>query len=73
MLYIGERPTIGGDLKRTIEVNIFDLDRDLYGEPITVRFMDRIRGDMRFDGLSALERQLHRDRESALLRLNPAS
>jgi riboflavin kinase/FMN adenylyltransferase len=73
MLYIGERPTIGGDLKRTIEVNIFELDRDLYGEPITVRFMDRIRGDMRFDGLAALERQLHRDRESALLRLNPAS
>ena len=69
MLYIGERPTMGGDLQRTIEVNIFDLDRDLYGEPITVQFIDRIRGDMRFGGLDALEQQLHKDRESALLRL----
>lgn len=73
MLYIGERPTLGGDLQRTIEVNIFDLDRDLYGEPITVLFVDRIRGDMRFTGLDALEQQLHKDREHALLCLNPAS
>ena len=72
MLYIGERPTIGGDLQRTIEVNIFDLDRDLYGEPITVQFVDRIRGDMRFDGLDALKHQLQLDRVTALHRLTTA-
>ena len=66
MLYIGERPTLGGGLQRTIEVNIFDLDRDLYGEPMTLLFQDRIRPDMRFDGLDALKQQLHRDRKSAM-------
>lgn len=67
MLYIGDRPTLAGSgRQRTVEVNIFDLDRDLYGEAITVRFMGRIRGDMRFDGLNGLREQLHRDRTAAL-------
>jgi riboflavin kinase/FMN adenylyltransferase len=65
MLYIGPRPTLA-NASRTVEVNIFDLDRDLYGEAITVRFHERIRGDMRFDGLDRLKEQLHRDREATL-------
>ncbi len=64
MLYIGERPTIeGADRKRVVEVNIFDLDRDLYGETISVRFVERVRADMRFADLATLKDQLHRDRE----------
>jgi len=71
MLYIGERPTLASTSpKRTVEVNIFDLDRDLYGEAITVRFVDRIRGDMRFEGLDALKDQLHLDRIAAQRALN---
>lgn len=69
MLYVGERPTLGGGLHRTVEVNIFDLERDLYGERITVQFLERIRGDMRFDGLDALKQQLHRDKVSTLEKL----
>jgi riboflavin kinase/FMN adenylyltransferase len=65
MLYIGPRPTLA-NASRTVEVNIFHLDRDLYGEAITVRFHERIRGDMRFDGLDGLKEQLHRDREATL-------
>lgn len=71
MLYIGERPTLGGGLQRTIEVNIFDLARDLYGERITVYFIERIRGDIRFDGLEALKQQLHDDKLRTLDRLAP--
>lgn len=70
MLYIGERPTVSGGLQRTVEVNIFDLDRDLYGEAITVRFIDRLRGDRRFDSLNSLREQLGIDRRMALERLN---
>jgi riboflavin kinase / FMN adenylyltransferase len=67
MLYIGDRPTLeGGSRHRTVEVNIFDLDRDLYGEAITVRFLDRIRPDVRFDGLDGLRAQLGRDKVNAL-------
>ncbi len=62
MLYVGERPTLGGtEPERKVEVNIFDLDRDLYGEPITVRLLERIRGDMRMPDLHALKEQLQRD------------
>ena len=49
------------DGERKVEVNIFDLDRDLYGETITVRFVERVRGEMRFADLEALKEQLHRD------------
>jgi riboflavin kinase/FMN adenylyltransferase len=66
MLYIGPRPTVAGGGLPTVEVNLFGLDRDLYGEAITVRFIDRIRDDQRFDGLDALREQLHRDRDAAL-------
>ncbi|MBK6884757.1 MAG: bifunctional riboflavin kinase/FAD synthetase [Flavobacteriales bacterium] len=62
MLYIGERPTLGGTApQRKVEVHVFDLDRDLYGETITVRLLERVRGDMRFADLDALKQQLQRD------------
>lgn len=70
MLYIGERPTVSGGLQRNVEVNIFDLDRDLYGEAITVRFIDRIRADQRFESMDALRDQLHADERTARERLN---
>ncbi|MBK7383345.1 MAG: bifunctional riboflavin kinase/FAD synthetase [Flavobacteriales bacterium] len=69
MLYIGPRPTVAGSQHRSVEVNIFGLDRDLYGEAITVRFLDRIRGDQRFDGMDALREQLHKDRAMVLERM----
>lgn len=70
MLYIGDRPTLAQpEPQRSVEVHVFDLDRDLYGETVTVRLVDRIRGDMRLDGLDALKAQMDRDRENALQRL----
>jgi riboflavin kinase/FMN adenylyltransferase len=70
MLYIGDRPTLrSGIPRRTVEVNIFDLDRDLYGEMITVRFVEKVRGDMRFADMDALKEQLHMDRTTVQQRL----
>ncbi|MCB0769012.1 MAG: riboflavin biosynthesis protein RibF [Flavobacteriales bacterium] len=70
MLYIGDRPTLKSGLpRRAVEVNIFDLDRDLYGEMITVRFVEKVRGDMRFADLDALKEQLHLDRATVRERL----
>lgn len=67
MLYIGQRPSVvGATGERSVEVNIFDLDRDLYGEPITVRFRDRIRGDLHFIDLEELKKQLAKDKESTM-------
>jgi len=65
MLYIGLRPTVNG-IKRTIEVNIFDFDSDIYGETLTVTFEKLLRTDSKFKDLEALKNQLHRDKQLAL-------
>jgi riboflavin kinase/FMN adenylyltransferase len=70
MLYIGQRPTVGG-VHQTIEVNIFDFNKSVYGETLRVEFMSSIRKDMKFSDLEALKKQLQLDRESALKLLNP--
>ncbi|MBL0043768.1 MAG: bifunctional riboflavin kinase/FAD synthetase [Flavobacteriales bacterium] len=66
MMNVGVRPTIEGSGERSLEVHLFDFDRDIYGEPITVRVRHRLRDEVRFDGLDALKTQLHKDREHAL-------
>jgi len=65
MSNIGYRPTIDkGDL--TIEVHIFDFDKDIYGEEITISFVDRMRDEKKFENRNALKAQLAKDREHAL-------
>jgi riboflavin kinase/FMN adenylyltransferase len=65
MLYIGNRPTVQG-LKRNIEVNIFDFNKDIYGESLTVYFHKLIRRDIRFNDLEELKKQLNLDHIEAL-------
>ena len=57
MCNIGVRPTVGG-VGRTIETNILDFDQDIYGLPLTLRFLRRIRDERKFDSLEALRAQL---------------
>lgn len=60
---IGYRPTINNsDL--TIEVNIFDFDEEIYGETITIFFVDRIRNEIKFENLEALQTQLSKDQKT---------
>jgi len=67
MANIGHRPTIGDRTEDNmlIEVNLFDFDGDLYGKSIHVRFIDRIRDEVKFDGLPELKAQLELDRMKA--------
>jgi riboflavin kinase/FMN adenylyltransferase len=57
---VGTRPTIGGSTP-LLEVLIFDFDRDIYGEYITVHFRKRLREERHFADLEALQRQMHVD------------
>jgi len=61
MGYIGHRPTING-LTRNIEVNIFDFDHDIYTQPIRMEFLHFVRGDVKFESLEQLKRQLDKDK-----------
>lgn len=64
MMNIGFRPTVGGT-KRTIEVNIFDFDRDIYNEEITVEVIKFLRTEQKFSGIDALKAQLAKDKITA--------
>jgi riboflavin kinase/FMN adenylyltransferase len=69
MMNIGMRPTIDGR-ERTIEVNIFDFNVDLYGRELRVMVRKHLRGEQKFDGLDGLKAQLSVDRENALAALS---
>jgi len=66
MLYIGDIPTIGTDNPKTIEVNIFDFNADIYDQRIKIEVLKYLRDDVKFDGLDALKEQLHIDRQNAM-------
>jgi riboflavin kinase/FMN adenylyltransferase len=65
MLYIGYRPTINGT-RLNIEVNIFNFNKEIYGESITVNFHKLIRADAKFTDLEQLKQQLKIDQQMAL-------
>lgn len=64
MLYIGTRPVVDGK-KLSIEVNLFDFERNIYGEKIRVFLKEWIRGDMHFSNLDDLKQKMKEDRENA--------
>lgn len=65
MMSIGFRPTLNGT-SRTLEVNIFDFDSNIYGKSIRIFFIEKIREEVKFDGLEALKSQMTRDKRDAL-------
>ncbi len=68
MINIGIRPTL--DMENvTIEAHLFHFEGDIYGHKISIGFLQRIRDEMRFNSLSELKQQLHRDRDVATLSL----
>ncbi len=60
MMNIGHRPTFAG-AGPSIEVHIFDFDRDIVRQAIRVEFIERVRDEIKFDGVEKLVAQLGRD------------
>lgn len=65
MLYIGYKPTVNNEHRQTIEVNIFDFNTEIYGDEIRVDLIDYIRGEEKFDSLTALKTQIADDESKA--------
>ena len=65
MMSIGFRPTVNGKIRVT-EVNIFDFNKEIYGQTIRVFVKKYLRSEVKFDGLEALKIQLHKDKEDSL-------
>lgn len=70
MLNIGIRPTIEEATKvKSIEVHIFDFDKDIYGQEVSVVFKQKIREEKKFDYVADLQKQLEIDREQVKMLL----
>jgi riboflavin kinase/FMN adenylyltransferase len=64
MLYIGARPTfVNMSETKSIEVNIFDFNDDIYQKKIKVNFKEYIREEQKFDSPSKLASQLNKDKQ----------
>ena len=66
MMNIGKRPTLNGQNK-TIEVNIFDFTKNIYGEEVKITLKRFLRTEIKFEGLESLKIQLKKDEAEARL------
>jgi riboflavin kinase/FMN adenylyltransferase len=69
MMNIGHRPTIGTK-EKSIEVNLFNFDRDIYDRIISVDVVEKIRDEKKFSSIEALKTQLARDEVHCLKLIN---
>jgi riboflavin kinase/FMN adenylyltransferase len=59
---LGYRPTVSaGDPERLLELHLFDINKDIYGEEIEVRFLRYLRSEQIFENVEALAAQISRD------------
>ena len=57
---IGYNPTVNGE-KMSVETNILQFDKDIYGKTIKLEFLERIRDEKKFKDLNELKKQLKMD------------
>ena len=66
MMNIGVRPTLTDGSTRTLEVHMFEVEADFYGESVQVSFLRRLRDERRFATADDLVAQLNVDREQSI-------
>ncbi len=65
VLNIGKRPTINNGENVSIEAHVFNYSNLLYGKHVVLRFVTRLRDEIRFPSLEALQQQIQLDAEMA--------
>lgn len=71
MTNIGCRPTWGNGQQESIETHIFGFNNEIYEQPITLQFIARLREEVRFESITALQAQLAKDALTAQAVLPP--
>lgn len=63
---LGYRPTVDiGKSECTLEIHLFDFERDIYGKDLEVRFIHYLRPEKKFESVEALTRQIDLDVKQA--------
>jgi riboflavin kinase/FMN adenylyltransferase len=65
MMNIGVKPTVEKSGSQSLEVHLFNFDKDIYNQVIKIEFIDRLRDEMKFENLEALKKQLSIDKKNA--------
>jgi riboflavin kinase/FMN adenylyltransferase len=60
---VGVRPQFGSDLQLLVEAYLLDREVDLYGHPLRIDFLRRLRGERRFESVEGLVEQMRADVE----------
>lgn len=66
LLSIGKRPTFYNAGEVVTEVYIFNFNREIYGEVVTVELVERLRGEEKFNSAEDLINQMNKDKENGL-------
>jgi riboflavin kinase/FMN adenylyltransferase len=61
---VGIRPSFEGT-ERTVETYIFDFDQDIYGQRLTLEFVERLRPEKKFGSIDELVAQIRHDAAQA--------
>ncbi len=69
MVNVGKNPTFDGE-KLHVEVNLFDFSEDLYDQTVQIQLVQKIRDEVKFDGIESLKKQLEQDKKTSLGILN---
>jgi riboflavin kinase/FMN adenylyltransferase len=62
---VGVRPTFETGRGLLVEAHLIGFEGDLYGETLRIAFLDRLRGEKRFESVDELVEQMNRDVEEA--------
>ena len=62
---VGVRPTFESGRGLLVEAHLIGFDEDIYGETLRIEFLDRLRGERRFDSVDELVAQMKLDVEKA--------
>lgn len=66
MMNIGYNPTVSGGSEKSIEINFFEFEGNLYDKKIQVSILHRIRDEHKFDSVEELQQQLAKDKDYSL-------
>ena len=58
---VGIRPSVDDGMHVNCETHVLNFDREIYGETVTVEFLKRLRGEIRFEDLNSLTAQIQKD------------
>jgi riboflavin kinase/FMN adenylyltransferase len=65
IMNIGYKPTVDEGQKRTIEIHLFDYQKDIYGQHLRTKVIGRIRDEVKFNSLQDLKSQILKDNVKA--------